>query len=742
MLETIKKIPYVWVAFSLLYVLLEIIFRAELLDVVSMARDNAEIIQLENTGRFLSSLGFAIFAISLFKIKPDYRNRTKALLVISTPLLFVLFFVGFSKAQSWVINSIANQVSPETKREMLLMNMLKESVFFQLQNENSSSTPDWPGSDLKVFLSFMPAMVLGDQDYEITEQNKINKLIISTLQNKVTQNKKHSDQDVLYFTREWMKNVRINYSAVIHPSGNYTGFKDSELEDIFEIVRSNLRPKMSEINAKAKASVAIGNKERLYYFHEHYVIEALEQAISELENRENFNHIFNTNMNYASAFLDKSYSNTDLQRHFLAADYPLGRLFAEKDVNNLLKYYNFGFDAKKLCSATPATKNSLIFILSKERSEVFSAYQHRDSKFIEKVQPELFYQLTGRYMKAPHGIRCDFSYERMGTMIASLRGHFEKYSPLYNSYKTRSFLESKNTIGQTEIARYAAGHYMNEILFKQKGELLLTHFDSLTEYYNFIFSTEYSSSRQFSNSIKRFFYLKLRDQFLETTKAAGLDFVPAIRAKAKARHGAGPSYFYEVPEIRQVFAKGMPFVMTGQGRFVETMEDFASLPERKKSQMRAFYIGEISKTQFSLVTDPSLFAKGQKYEMLGDSIAKGFIAPTFVLAISNLMIMLTVINILMKIVRPFSDLYAEIARYGTMIVFGLLPFVIKNDFLYQNLPSTEHSKIIRIANMTANTQRIYDRFHTENALVNGVYDYIKRVTRDRQSVQDKNNIIY
>lgn len=742
MLDAIKKIPYVWVAFSLLYVLLEIIFRAELLDVVSMARDNAEIIQLENTGRFLSSLGFAIFAISLLKIKPNYRNRTKAILVISTPLLFVLFFVGLSKAQSWIINSIADKVSPETKREMLLMTMLKESVFFQLQNKNSSSTPDWPGSDLKVFLSFMPALMLGDQDYEITEQNKINKLIVGTLQNKVTHNKKHSDQDVLYFTREWMKNVRINYSAVIHSSGNYTGFKNSELEDMFEIVRSNLRPKMAEINAQTKTSISIGNKQRLYYFHEHYVIEALEQAISGLENGESFNQMFNTNMNYASAFLDKSYSNTDLQRHFLAADYPLGRLFAEKDVNNLLKYYNFGFDVKQLCSATPAAKNSLTFILSKERSEVVSAYQRRDSRFIEKAQPELFYQLTGRYMKAPHGIRCDFSYERMGTMIASVRGYFDKYSPLYNGYKTRSFLESKNTIGQTEIARYAAGQYMNEILFKQKGELLLTHFDSLREYYNFIFRTEYSSSRQFSNSIKTFFYLKLRDQFLGTTKAAGLDFVPAIRAKAKASDGAGPSYFYEVPEIRQVFAKGMPFVMTGHGRFVETMEDFAGLPERKKSQMRAFYTGEISKTQFSLVTDPSLFAKGQKYETLGDSIAKGFIAPTFVLAISNLMIMLTVINILMKIVRPFSDLYAEIARYGTIIVFGLLPFVIKNDLLHQNLSSTENSKIIKIANMTANTQRIYDRFHTENALVNGVYDYIKRVTRDRQSVQDKKNIIY
>jgi hypothetical protein len=150
------------------------------------------------------------------------------------------------------------------------------------------------------------------------------------------------------------------------------------------------------------------------------------------------------------------------------------------------------------------------------------------------------------------------------------------------------------------------------------------------------------------------------------------------------------------------------------------------IPEARKVKIRQWYADRITQQQARFVDDPSLFSKNEKNQKYGESIAKGFIAPGFVLLISNIMITITIVNVLMMALAPYiRDVRSSVA----VLVFALLfspPYFIKNSYLYSNLPSASNPRIVKLTSYTANNQILYDMIFPEIVQPNFMYEVIKR----------------
>lgn len=120
-METIlkNKSSVFFIFITVLYLILEVSFRANMLNVSSTIKDIIEVEAVEVTGRFLASFGFVIFVLSNLSFK------NKILKFTLFPLIGVLAFGGFYQAQSLLIDSIGKNFTPEEKKAMSLLQMDK-----------------------------------------------------------------------------------------------------------------------------------------------------------------------------------------------------------------------------------------------------------------------------------------------------------------------------------------------------------------------------------------------------------------------------------------------------------------------------------------------------------------------------------------------------------------------------------------------------------------------------------------
>lgn len=713
-----KNIPFTLIIISIIYVVLEIMFRSNLLNVTATMQDNSEIIKLENVGRFLSSLGFALFITSLIKIKKEQRNRTKFLIYISYPFIFLLSFYGFSQGQKNLIDYIAQNVSTQMKREMLLTSLVKEAIYFDKIKVkpiyNSETKND---IDSKVFLSFFPAIIVGSDLTKKYEKN-INDLVDITLTEKIIKNKDASNKEIEKFIKNYLENYRKTLDVISYgEKNNYTGFKEKDIKLMLNFIASYMSIHASYINSVTPTMDYFEKKNK--DAHRADTLSVISESLNKLENGYDFNNYFNSRISFHMD-LDFIY----LEREILMLDGAFAQLVKAEDYNALLKYYGFGLDIKNQCQINKSEKNSLIFYHGYTKEHYYDVGNYPKDRF--NLMFENFYkQLTDRVQKENVSIVCDYSYNAYLKLLNRIEKYFKTVSPYFNKDKFSIKNLNANTVNNNYYYRRMALNLMFKFIYENTGKNIIHKFENFQDFDNFRNSIVFSESG-FYKSMNKYMYNKYLKVFNERTKNDNLNFNYLLNTDIN--FGVPDSFNQKI--VVDTFKKGMPFIVNEENKFFKSMKE---LDENKKIDLRLYYVEHKKKIYNEILTNTKLLEEGEKYETIGNDIAKGFIAPIFVLSISNIMIIISIINIFIKVIEVFEIKKIKLIKSFLIISLICIPYFASNryseDKLFHEYPN---KKILSLVNWTQNTENILHRFDNDIGFFEGIYSFIETVTAEKE----------
>ncbi|WP_439828217.1 hypothetical protein [Aeromonas caviae] len=138
--------------FWIVYIAIELAFRSEMVTYVASVMHYSEVYFIEFTGRFIASVGFALFVYQF--LSRDLTKLKKTGIIIGA---FLSFFV----AEKAVINMVAASLSDENKSRAVLLVNYKESVILGLKKSDMVEGSDTSPAG-KTRLAFLPITNLGN----------------------------------------------------------------------------------------------------------------------------------------------------------------------------------------------------------------------------------------------------------------------------------------------------------------------------------------------------------------------------------------------------------------------------------------------------------------------------------------------------------------------------------------------------------------------------------------------------
>lgn len=138
--------------FLIAYIAIEVAFRSEMVTYVASVMHYSEVYFIEFTGRFIASVGFALFVYQF--LSRDLTTAKKTGIIIGA---FLSFFV----AEKAVINMVAASLSDENKSRAVLLVNYKESVILGLKKSDMVEGSDTSPAG-KTRLAFLPITNLGN----------------------------------------------------------------------------------------------------------------------------------------------------------------------------------------------------------------------------------------------------------------------------------------------------------------------------------------------------------------------------------------------------------------------------------------------------------------------------------------------------------------------------------------------------------------------------------------------------
>lgn len=136
------------------YIAIEVAFRSEMVTYVASVMHYSEVYFIEFTGRFIASVGFALFV---------YQFLSRDLTTLKKTGIIVGAFLSFFVAEKAVINMVAASLSDENKSRAVLLVNYKESVILGLKKSDMVDGSDTSPAG-KTRLAFLPVANLGNDD--------------------------------------------------------------------------------------------------------------------------------------------------------------------------------------------------------------------------------------------------------------------------------------------------------------------------------------------------------------------------------------------------------------------------------------------------------------------------------------------------------------------------------------------------------------------------------------------------
>lgn len=746
------RVPVFWLSLSIIYLLIELIFRADVIEVAAGLGDQHEIMALEHVGRFLSSLGFAIFLTSFFKTNEHHSDKQKRYRRLSMLPVFVVSYLSAVNLQEWAIDKYASETPPEFKREAMLANAYRDLMYVHRSKKDPSM--EWLHSDAKVLLALTPVLVYGDpglEDIASDASNLISKSSLAALE----KNAEKSDPRVFDYHRQWIKALGWQYDDMIHlestPAVNY------QTELLYKHIVSE------GWNAVRGASGRHNNSVQLIHEPSYD-----EYALSfSMYNRNSTNSYSSFDINNTEIFMDtlsKKLESTYVEYlglhkknlRYLYTHYDDETMlwfFKHNDFESLKKYYGLHLAMKDLCVIRPSKENQFIFVINKHRNIYFP------QPMTEKTAKYLHSKLTGAMQKSPVMVVCDYTYERTVSQMRGLLNNLSQRTPSFNpEIAKRLVVTDADTVRRHNLFKHAAVSVMleegrklrvqqNRVNKKNKIESpAITKFNDIAQYDRFVSSINFSTVETFNQSLHLATKSLSRDAFIRYTSKAGLDFSGVMQM----REGTGFSNndFFRDPKFISVFKRSMPEIFNEKGEFVaqhipmhpsaqEIKQFLKSIHEPAKTKIRSLYADVMAGKQENILGDSLLVGKGMKYESAGENAAKGFIAAAFVLFVSNVMIAVTLISVITTLVQACFYKNHSTAR-GLLIsciaAACLLgpSMLFKNQYVAQNIDSNKYPALVWQAHFTANLQKTYDIILPSFIRPNWIYQIVKLSVSPRE----------
>lgn len=733
-----KQLPIFWILLSFIYLLIEVMFRADVIELAATSGDQQQLIALEHVGRFISSLGVAIFLTSLLKTNPSHSPQQRLYRRLAMLPVFVASYLISSLTQEWAIDKYASEAPPEFKREASLANAYRDMMYFN--KANKSPDLQWLTSDEQVLLALTPLLVYGDPGLDKLSRPDHADFMKQISAMKLEKTASVSDPRVFDYHRQWLKAVGWEYQRLVANLPDPADTKiQSKTENLYHLMlKEGWRIVES---ASRQATVQRGGAEPSYASYESALKELSWIGLDFGSSRGPRLRRGATSMSSLFAYSDAAYFSEKFHENIAkiyfnylqtlkgsnADDANLQWFFRHNDFNALKKYYGLKISMRDACKVYPGKDNEFMLV-THAADEKFLSYP-----LSENLAKELHVMLTGAVKKTPVIIGCNYAYESTIKQMRGIKSILEQRAAAYNPSEARRLAGTNvATVKSSALFKYTAISVMLEEDRKlrqrqydvndseQTARPSLTRFEDMAQYDRFVSAIDLSSLQSFDRSLRQAKERLSKDAFVRWTARAGFDFSAVMQSRPGFRFYN--QEVFEDPKFVSVIKKAMPQVFHAKGTLIaldvpstprEVSAFVKTLPLSSRTKIRALYADMMYSQQENIFADSSLLNEGSRLENVGKNTAKGFIAPAFVLFVSNIMIAITLINMVSSLILHYVFSRPSVVRTMTINVVAACcllgpSLLISNGHIQRNIDASRHSPMVQQTHLTANLQKVYD----------------------------------
>jgi hypothetical protein len=736
-----KKTKYmIFLIVTLIYVFFEVTFRLEMLDISTTAKDSIEIQTIEMVGRFLSSLGFMIFLISNIKLK--FKNKlisTAAYMVIAL-LSFNLFF----QTQTYIINNIGENFNEKEKSKMVLLQMDKELIYSDELNHEDFNFSNEKSAASKILLAFYPFIRYEDA----VHNNKLDlgkKLITEYSVTQKWENNIDNFDIMLKKENKLLKNIYFSYYNTKVSKSDLYPFSKRELELLYIGMEKEFPNVYGALNTALKSDYKEMVRRRFEKLKNKNIIEKfisnfnfyltetdnIEESINRILYTNLFSDIFNFDIISGTESNLNNYTYPVMAEIIKIKDGQYDYNFSHTEVLNGLGLLNPSLFNQ--CKAIISNEEG--FIVKIKRGNGYVASDDSYKSVTANVTEKQFKDFYNRLYKTKqtnnfNQINCNFNKDTVNFTYNKVQRKFMN-SPYFkdNNEGLRTLTPKKiNASPKWRVLAFAS---LN-VLLRENGKNFYELLNKDLEHYNQYFDNlNYSSKDAFVNSIATLHNKWYSERFYKKAKDNGfnLDF---LKGRDSTQYKEIED-FYEIPKIKKILKKNLPFFINPKNNKVYKGLVIDNLNNEKYLKSYSKYKAKQEiKVLDEVLSNPYLMKKGQKYEKLGNDIAKSFIAIPFVLSVSTVMIFLTLLNIVMKTISLFvkDNKKIIIIKVSLLLILSLLPALTPNEYSDDNniitFVETKNSK--QLLFWFQNTQILLENIKVDNTYTNMLYLGVKHLS--------------
>lgn len=706
------------IIYTIFYILLEIAFRARLLDVIGSVSNQTTIESIEIIGRLISSFGFSILIISKISF-----GKTKNQIILSKIALYFISFTLFFYAQKEFVEQISYRLSQETKDKSVYLTIYKENLFFGKLNHK-----DFPYNsnnreklESKIFLSNLPLLNLYNIPYiDYLKENK-KALIIQNMESKI----KIADRRMSKYE---YKEASLFLNSIFNNYNNAIGSKKSEDYMI------------EEATIKGK-----------------YIFSGLQTTIENEYSRyrNNINKLL-TDYNSSDDLLYKSFNrNTDLVEYFgsnktIKSDgYIKKSTFANVDFDR----YITG-DVKKL-------NNEIQNIINKEYSfdymlvdfgkkDIGYEYKKSDQDMFEKrisnVSKKVCQSESNYSPKSKIEEDVIYKYQKNKENLALLLSgknnnrKIIKHFPYKNEEINSKFYicDLENLTNELNYISYDMAMFLNKYVYKFGKDISNYKEFYNTAYKRIIVKNELkkinmfvpddfnsNNSSEFAKYYKPSLKITLQKNInIKISSFLNLNYKDFIEKYGNFPLNLNEKEFYSHPAIKQWVKNDIP-AMIDKNDFVMVYYKDANLfngiyPNEKKYIEVFIERKEYAKANMIF----KLMNEEIKNERIKDTYAKSIIVPPFVLFVSTIMIIFNIINLFTMFFNVKNKTYYNLSLF---LLFILIPILIPNDYskYYDKIENDKNIYTVYATKWLQNSNIIFEHLGVFNNEINIFIDFIE-----------------
>lgn len=749
--KTNKKFPIFFVIFTISYLLLEIIFRTDMLNVVSTLKDIVEIESIEVVGRFIASIGFVIFLFSNFKFEIKSLKKWNILLklIIYPPLLFFAF-KGFYNFQEKVINHFAENFTIQEKKEAFLLSLEKENLYFGKINEEgypyNQETKKNP--DSKIYISLHPFLNSNNKEkIDYLEENK-KTLVANSVMEKW--NESENIDEMIFQESDILKSIFFGYRNM-DESRNNISFSSQNLSYAYNHILANYEHayRRASMNYKSEKEVDRNIAKRDYYSHKDLI--SKEEFANKI--KVDFSEAI---ISFIAGNRKNQYSKANSIEYILNSNfYKKGH---EKDYQ--VRYSKYKHADMRMLALVVNDLSTLIFSdllnsmevnnnnCSANIAEEYSITLNNKNIGINKLNKEdfdkVYYEIFNNSNKNYNTINCNINYNDYVETKSKLHEILTvKNASFYiDNVEPRSITPSY--VNNKYLFRKIAMYLFEDFVYTNKNKFILEYFNyDFDKYLNFEESLNYSSEKAFIDSVKKFFAEEYTKKYLAKARENGLNLSFLRNIK---NYRISYEDFYDIPQVKQEIKKAFPFFINSKNKVINAYNR-ESMDSKNIELFKEYLIKKNYVKYLEVLNNPNLMNYGEDYYDFGNAIAKSFIAPPLVLMISAIMIFLSIINLIFKIVNYFYDNNKKIFIIKILLIAFVLivPILIPNNYSnnnYMDKYKIEENYKYNMLIWLQNTESFVEILHINNDIMKKIYYMIYKVSLEyEEEINGKNKYL-